>query len=238
MSASFKVESDLYPPIKAFLEDQGYTVKGEVRGCDLVGTRGVEPPVIVELKLAFNLALVLQGVERLALTERVYIAVPQPNRRRAKGVSVYRSEVRRLCRRLGLGILTVAPGRGGGRVEVVLDPQPYKPRPDRKELGRLLGEHARRAGDPNRGGITKTPLMTAYRQEALRCALLIRDGTTSTRALRATGLVPNASKILQNDVYGWFERVSRGVYRITDKAGQDIARFAAAGRLPELTEAG
>jgi hypothetical protein len=171
----------------------------------------------------------------LALTGRVYIAVPQPNRRRAKGVSVYRSEVRRLCRRLGLGILTVSPGRGGGRVEVVLDPHPYKPRPDRKELGRLLGEHTRRTGDPNRGGIAKMPLMTAYRQEALRCALLIREGTTSTNALRATGIVPNASKILRSDVYGWFERVSRGVYRITDKAGTDVARFAASGRLPELT---
>jgi hypothetical protein len=71
-------ESDLYPAIKAFLEKQGYTVKGEVKGCDVVGTRGVEPPVIVELKRSFNLALLLQGIDRLAVTDRVYLAVGRP----------------------------------------------------------------------------------------------------------------------------------------------------------------
>ena len=60
-------EVDLYEPVKAFLTAQGYVVRGEVRGCDLVARRGDEKPVIVELKLRFNLALVLQGIERLAL---------------------------------------------------------------------------------------------------------------------------------------------------------------------------
>ncbi len=31
------LESDLYAPVKALLEGQGYVVKGEVRGCDVVG---------------------------------------------------------------------------------------------------------------------------------------------------------------------------------------------------------
>jgi hypothetical protein len=70
-------EADLYAPVKRFLERQGYDVKGEVRGCDLVARRGEEPLVIVELKLRFNLALVLQGVERLALSDAVYLAVPR-----------------------------------------------------------------------------------------------------------------------------------------------------------------
>ena len=82
--------------------------------------RGRDPrrraPVIVELKLAFNLALVLQGVDRLVLTDRVYLAVQRPLRRRgAGGASVYRGEVRRLCRRLGLGLMAVAPGGRRGR---------------------------------------------------------------------------------------------------------------------------
>jgi hypothetical protein len=237
MTKPFKLEADLYAPVKAFLVGQGYEVKGEVRGCDLLATRGAEPPVIVELKLAFNLALLLQGVDRLALTDHVYLCVPEPRGRRAQGVSVHRGEIRRLCRCLGLGLMTVAPTRAGGRVEVLHDPEPYRPRKSRKRLGRLLGEHARRVGDPNRGGITKTPLMTAYRQEALRCALLIRrGGIASIKALRATGLVPNVAKILQDDVYGWFERVERGIYRLTEKAATDIAGFGAAGRLPELGE--
>src|SRR6478736_5824450 len=95
-------EASLYLPVKRFLESLGYAVKGEIRGCDLVARRGDEPPVIVELKLRFNLPLVLQGIDRLALTERVYLAVPRPDRRpRAAMLAPDRAEIRKLCRRLG-----------------------------------------------------------------------------------------------------------------------------------------
>ena len=227
-------ESDLYPPVKAFLEAQGYEVKGEVGGCDAVGTRGGEPPVIVELKLQFNLALVLQGVDRLSLTDRVYLAVPRPRGRRGPAVSAYHRHVRKLCRRLGLGLMTVETTPPG--VEVLHDPEPYHPRKKTERLGRLLGEHARRAGDPTRGGVTRTPIVTAYRQEALRCALLIRDDRCgSLKALRETGVVPNASRILQRDVYGWFHRVERATYALTERAARDIARFTASGALPDVS---
>jgi hypothetical protein len=230
----FQRESDLYPAVKAFLEAQGYEVKGEVAGCDVVGVRGDEPPVIVELKLGFSLGLLLQGVDRLAMSDRVYLAVPRPRGRRAQGVSVHRRDVRALCRRLGLGLMTVAPGRAG-TIEVVLDPLPYRPRKHARRLGRLLGEHARRAGDPTRGGVTRTPIVTAYRQEAMRCALLIaREGQASLRRLRESGDVPNAPSILQRDVYGWFERVERAIYRLTDRAHRDLACFRSAGALPAI----
>ena len=228
-------ETDLYPAVKAFLEGQGYAVKSEVRGCDVVALRGDGPPVIVELKLTFSLTLLLQGIARLSLTDRVYLAVSRPRGRRARGVSVYRRDVRDLCRRVGLGLMTVAPGHTAAAVEVVADPTPYRPRRRAKELTRLLGEHARRAGDPNRGGVTRTPIVTAYRQEALRCAMLIqRGGRAVIKMLRETGVVPNVSKILQRDVYGWFRRLQRATYALTDRAEHDIDRFAAAGTLPEL----
>lgn len=225
-------ESDLYAPVKAFLEAQGYVVKGEIGGCDALGTRGGEPPVIVELKLQFNLALVLQGVDRLALTDRVYLAVARPRGRR--GAGAFDRGVLKLCRRLGLGLMTVETTPPG--VEVLVDPVPYRPRKKTRRLGRLLGEHARRVGDPTRGGVTRTPIVTAYRQEALRCALLIREGQrASLKALRETGVVPNAASILQRDVYGWFERVSRATYTLTERAAHDLARFAAAGTLPAVS---
>jgi hypothetical protein len=224
-------ESDLYPAVKAFLEAQGYAVKGEIGGCDAVGTRGAEPPVIVELKLQFNLALVLQGVDRLSLTDRVYLAVTRPRGRGAAGAAVYHRGVRALCRRLGLGLMTVETSPP--RVDVLVDPEPYRPRKKTRRLSRLLGEHARRTGDPTRGGVTRTPIVTAYRQEALRCALLIRDGRRATlKALRETGAVPHAASILQRDVYGWFQRVSRATYALTERAARDLTRFAAAGALP------
>ena len=199
----------------------------------MVGRRGSEPPVIVELKLAFNLALLLQGIDRLSLTDRVYLAVARPRGRRRGGVNVYRGDVRKLCRRLGLGLMTIDMTTAA--VEVVLDPLPYRPRKRARRLGQLLGEHARRAGDPNRGGVSRTPLVTAYRQEALRCAMLIeRGGQASLKALRETGLVPNASRILQRDVYGWFRRLQRATYALTERARQDIGRFAASQALPDL----
>lgn len=231
---SSPAESDLYPAVKAFLEGQGYSVKAEVRGCDVVATRGDGPPVIVELKLSFSLALLLQGVDRLTLTDRVYLAVCRPRSRRARGASVHRRNVRDLCRRLGLGLMTVAPGRAATGVEVIVDPVPYRPRRRVASLTRLLGEHARRVGDPNRGGVTRTPIVTAYRQEALRCAVLIqRGGRASLKALRETGLVPNAPSILQRDVYGWFRRLERATYGLTARARQDLGRFAASSALLE-----
>lgn len=230
-----RLETDLYPAIKAFLTRQGYDVKGEVRGCDVVATRGAEPPVIVEMKLAFNLSLVLQGINRLALTDRVYLAVARPRGRRAPGGAVYRRDVRDLCRRLGLGLMTV-----GSTIDVLVEPVPYRPRRRKKTLALLLGEHTRRAGDPNRGGMAKTPLMTAYRQEACRCALLMIQsaGRANLKALRETGLVPNAAKILRRDVYGWFRRFERATYEVTEQGRQDLARFAASGSLPSLPNGG
>src|ERR1044071_3655819 len=108
-------EAALYGPVKVFLEGLGYRVKGEVRGCDLVARRGDEPPLIVELKLRFTLGLVLQGIDRLAVTERVYLAVPRPPRR-SRGLSPEAPVVRRLCRRLGLGLIMV-----GRRTVAVLE---------------------------------------------------------------------------------------------------------------------
>jgi hypothetical protein len=220
-------EVDLYEPVKAFLTAQGYVVRGEVRGCDLVARRGDEKPVIVELKLRFNLALVLQGIERLALTDLVYLAVPRHVGRR-ETVSADDRMVRKLCRMLGLGLMTVSPSARRGRgVEIVLDPLPYRPRQNKRRTALLLGEHARRSGDHNRGGVRGVPIVTAYRQEALRCAqLLARDGATKVAALRATGLVPNAGKILLDDVYGWFQRERRGVYDLSEKGRTALATFA------------
>ena len=71
-------ETDLYPPVKSFLEDQGYVVKSEVGAADVVALRGGEAPVIVELKLGFSLALFHQCIARLKVKDDVYLAVARP----------------------------------------------------------------------------------------------------------------------------------------------------------------
>jgi len=222
------LEAALYPPVKAFLERQGYEVKGEVRGCDLVARRGEEPPVIVELKLRFNLALVLQGVDRLALTERVYLAVPRPERRARGGpLAPERPEIRKLCRRVGLGLMLVGLARN--TVEILEEPVPYRPRQAKSRALRLLDEFSRRIGDANVGGAVGVPLVTAYRQDALRCARAIAlAGPMRVGALRAAAEVPRAARILQRNVYGWFDRIERGTYRLTPEGDQALSRFAEA----------
>jgi hypothetical protein len=70
--------------------------------------------------------------------------------------------------------------------------------------------------------------MTAYRQEALRCARLLEAAPMTLRELRAAGDVPNAGPILQADVYGWFERVARGTYALTP-AGRSVLDAERAG---------
>ena len=208
-------EADLYPPVKRFLEAQGYEVKGEVRGCDVVAVRGEEPPVIVELKAALSLSLLLQGVDRQALSDAVYIAFPPPRRRQL-------ADVIGLCRRLGLGLLLVS----GRNVEAALDPAPYQPRKSAPRRALLLKEFAHRVGDPDAGGSARAPRMTAYRQDALRCAAhLGAAGPSSLKELRAATGVARASAMLRNDVYGWFRRQSRGVYGLSPKGLSALATY-------------
>lgn len=211
-------EADLYPPVKSYLEAQGYEVKAEIGDCDVLARRGDEPPVVVELKLTFSLALVMQGVARQALFADVYLAVPVGP---GKGWRLRYRDIMALCRRLGLGLLAVRPG---GTVEAHLDPGPYQPRRNAARAGRLLREFDRRVGDPNTGGTTRTKRMTAYRQDALRCAhhLAGQGPCRAVQVAAATG-VARAQPLMRADHYGWFERVDRGIYALTPRGRADLA---------------
>lgn len=212
-------ETDLYPPVKAFLEAQGYEVKAEIGAADVVACRGDEAPVIVELKTGFSLSLFHQGVARQAMTDAVYLAVPRGAGRRFQKAL---TENRALCRRLGLGLLTVR--LSDGLIEAHLDPAPYKPRQSLQRKARLLREFARREGDPNQGGATRRGLVTAYRQDALKCATVLAAQGPSKGAdvARAAG-VARATRMMADDHYGWFERVAKGVYALTPKGAAALA---------------
>jgi hypothetical protein len=215
-----RLETDLYEPVKAFLEAQGYEVKAEVSGCDVVAIRGNEPPVVVELKTRFNLELLLQAADRLSVSDTVYIAVADGPRSGLRGRG---KRALKLCRMLGFGVLLVRlPKSGIGHVTPVQDPGLYQPRRNPRRSKRLLKEFVERVGDPNTGGVTRTPIITAYRQTALRLVACLEGGEASTRDIRARSGVEQASTILQRNVYGWFDRVARGVYALSPK-GREAA---------------
>lgn len=206
-------ETALYAPVKAMLEGQGYVVKGEVTGADLVACRGTEPPLIVELKTGFKLALFHQAVARQAVSDAVYIAVPRGAGRRF-GDSL--KDNLALARRLGLGVITVR--LSDGFVEVHCDPAPYRPRQSPRLRARLLREFARREGDPTPGGLARGKVMTAYRQDALRLARsLACEGPSKGAEVAARTGIARATRMMADDHYGWFERVARGTYGLTPR---------------------
>ncbi|MEE9454529.1 MAG: DUF2161 family putative PD-(D/E)XK-type phosphodiesterase [Paracoccaceae bacterium] len=217
-------ETDLYLPVKTYLEAQGYAVKGEIGAVDVVALRASDEPVLVELKLAFSLTLLQQGVARQAISDAVYLAVLKP-----KGKAIKANLA--LCRRLGLGLMTVR--LRDGFVEVLADPVPYRPRKSKVRKGHLLREFVRRVGDPNAGGATRVGIVTSYRQDALRCATYLAKHGPSKGADVAKGAgVPTATRIMADDHYGWFERISRGVYGLTPKGVEGLKTYGQVRRLP------
>lgn len=213
MSTARPRETDLYGPVKTLLESQGYEVKGEIGAADVVGVRGDEDPVVVELKTGFSLSLFHQAIERQAITDAVYVAVPRGSGRAfQKAIAANTS----LCRRLGLGLITVR--LKDGLVEVHADPGPYQPRKSRTKKARMLKEFAKRTGDPNAGGATRQGLMTAYRQDALRCARVLSElGPTKAALVAKTSGVDRARTLMADNHYGWFERVATGIYALCPK---------------------
>lgn len=236
-----KAETELYGPVKKWLEARGYTVRGEVRGCDVVGVRDGEPwPVVVELKKRFNLSLFLQAVERLATTPLVYIAAEKSERKNAFAIS----ELRRLCGMLGLGLITVRLyKRKEALVEVHCEPVSDAannagwPKLQGRRKAKLLLEFHGRSGDYNAGGTTGRKLVTAYREKALRCAeALDAYGPLAPRQVRDLIASDQAAGILQRNYYGWFERVSRGVYALTPDGAAALKAYA--GVLGAASKAG
>lgn len=206
-------ESDLYIPVKDFLELQGYEVKGEVKGCDVVALRGNEELVVVELKLSFNLELIMQAVERLAVTSKVYVGIPVGS----YSFKTRRRKMVKLLRMLGLGLMVVDVDVERHGVDIVLDPKEYQPRPLKERREQLLGEFVRRVGDPNLGGSSvRKGIMTAYRQRALEIALFLQsNGPTKASLVAQSTRDPKARDILYRDVYGWFDRPSSGIYELS-----------------------
>ena len=221
-----ELETELYGPVKAFLEDLGFACKGEIGGCDLVALSAGDPPIVVigELKMSFNLELVLQAVDRASAGDEVWLAARLSARGKGRESD---SRYRNLCRRLGFGMLGVTDK---GAVEVLVSPAAPAPRKDAKRRSRLVEEHKRRRGDPAAGGSTRAPIMTAYRQRALLCAAAMAEGPKRPKDLRPDA--PDAGQILLTNVYGWFAPVSRGVYELTDAGRAALAKWPQAPASP------
>jgi len=216
-------EVDLYLPLKKYLEQQGYEVKSEILNCDIVAVRADNAAIVVELKLQLNLTIILQAVDRLRVSKAVYIGVP-------KGLAILkkkRKQIIKLIRMLGLGLIVIDPEARIGNVDVLCDPSDYKPRQVKKQTQRLLKEFQERVGDPNLGGSNmRRGLMTAYRQKALGISVyLMTHGATKASIIANSLGEPKTRAILYDNVYGWFERLGKGVYTISPRGTSEIPEW-------------
>ena len=214
------METALYLPVKRFLEKLGFTVKGEIGGCDLVALSGGDPPIVVigELKLSFNLELILQAVDRAGAADEVWLAAR---------MSVQRQGPRERCalsQSLPQARLRHAGGHRPRRCRGAGQAADHGAAPQSQEtLAAGVPSTRRRIGDPAMGGSTRAPIMTAYRQQALACASALSAGPQKVRDLRKD--IPDAGKILLHNVYGWFDRAERGVYELTDAGRAALKRW-------------
>ena len=215
-------ESDLYEPIKRYFQNLGYVVKGEVGAADVMAVRGNEPAIIIELKLGFSLTLFHQATERLKVSDHVYIAVVRP-----EGKFGYKRLKlnQNLCRRLGLGLLTLRVR--DQFVELHCAPGQYNPRKSVKKSKQIMKLFERLDGDPNSGGATRHGLVTGYRQDALKCATFLAFSGASKGAVVAkeTGVVA-ATSLMRNNVYGWFDKVEQGVYTLNSTGKKGLTDWA------------
>lgn len=210
------LESDLYPIIARFFEEQGYKVKGEVLKCDLVALKD-ERLVIVELKKTFNIKLLYQAVRRLALTENVYAAIFRPPGRQKMA---FWSMVKSLSRRLQIGMLMV----DGTDVKIICEPKPFLSHIVTRQKNKLLQEFVGRRVSENTGGVTGVKLQTAYLENAIHISILLKK----FKAQRPTELVSRgatvkAARILYDNHYGWFEKNLRGMYKLKRGMARQIA---------------
>jgi hypothetical protein len=223
LSARPIVETDLYPPLRDYLVANGYTVRGEVRDCDIAALKG-DDLVIIELKRSVGLPVLMQATQRQRAAESVYIAVPRP----PGGIASPRwRKIQHLLRRLELGLILIAldargrPARRGAHpaVEVVFHPLPAVRRKIRRAGQAVLQEIDRRSGDYNLGGSTRRRIVTAYRENAIHIACCLeRFGVLSPKQLRALGTGAKTLSILSSNFYGWFARVGPGRYALAPPA--------------------
>lgn len=228
-------ESELFEPIRNYFTEQGYSGDGEVSGIDLYMEKdGLS--TAVELKKTLDYRALQQAALDQRVCDFVYIGIFRPRDLHSRRVrdKLY------LLKRLGIGLICVSPRTG--RVELVNEPLVselahfQKAHRDRREA--VKAEFQRRRIRDNTGGVNRTKLMTAYREEALLVLSCLGGlgGQGSCRQIREGTQLPNSTSILHDNHYGWFENVSRGVYRITEQGYGALSEYG--GIIGKMEERG
>ncbi|HBG33182.1 MAG: hypothetical protein A2084_02885 [Tenericutes bacterium GWC2_39_45] len=216
------LETELYEPIQSFLSAQGYTVRGEIGAIDVFAMKG-EHSIAVELKTVISLKLIYQAIDRQKIADNVYIAVPKSAMKSHH--DSYRSFTL-LLKRLSIGLLVIHPDQ----VEVVLDAKDYDLSLSRKKntnkKQRLIKEFSHLKNNVNIGG-KRGKKMTLYREKVIKIAnVLLENPVLSPKQIKNFTQIEEVSSILQKNYYGWFMKVERGLYGLSELGVKEIEKIA------------
>lgn len=225
------LETDLYKPVYDYLVNQGYTVHSEVKNCDITAIKG-EELIVVELKTSFNLKLLVQAVNRQRAADSVYVAIPRP--KGGKRNQGWR-DMCQLLRRLEIGLIVVKPDLEKPETELVFHPKAFdrlkSAQTGKRKRLNIIREAEARYGDFNTGGSTRRKLMTAYRENSIFIVCCFEKyGRLTPAQLKKLGTGPKTQSILSKNFYGWFNKVSKGVYELHQHTSEFLVNY------PELVQ--
>ena len=222
-------ETDLFPPLATYLESEGYIVHAEVKGTDIAARKDDEL-LLIEMKLQFNLEVVLQAVKKQGAADNTYVAIPVSGKRR---YPPRWSSIRELMSRLGIGVFFVRfySSRQPVVEKVVAASDPRfegKLRKQKKLQEEIIREIDGRPGNFNVGGSTRKKLVTAYLVKVIRIADLLKGKPKglSIKELKELGAPENCGSILRNDFNNWFFKPARGIYTLNPEGKKSLRSYA------------
>lgn len=208
-----KKEEDFYKPIKEYFENQGYSVKAEVKDCDCVCIKD-DILVICEFKMHFNLSLLYQAMDRQSVTDYVYLCVP-----RYKGRVQYKNHLkaRNLVKRLGLGLILVSNDEKM-QVEEVVSPSDFYVRKNSRKKQSLLKEYNGRVFDLNVGGQTRKKINTAFKETNIHllCIMEKEEQISVKELTKNYGFDKSVYGIMYRNVLGFYEKLGKGYFKMSN----------------------
>ena len=214
------LEKDMYIIIRNHLEEHGFLVKAEVLDTDITAIKD-DLVIIIEMKKTLNTRLIYQGCQRQRISDYVYLAIVKPTTKILRSKQ-FREKLH-IIRRLHLGIIFVDIEKGS--IETFLDPKNYVLRKNKIKKRKLLKEFGQRQTSFNIGGVTKTKIITAYRERVLLIAYHLQAAPLTIKEIKVLTNDYKCSSILQKNYYNWFDRVGRGTYQLNDIGRNDLIKY-------------
>lgn len=214
-------ESELFEPVRRLFDSMGYRVNAEVMDCDVTASKNDEL-IIIELKKNLSVALLAQALERQKTGAVVYVAVPRPKRYSPK---TFRDTLY-VIKKLEIGLIFVTLRGEHSFAEIIQTPEEFRPvRVRVKQRRSIEKEISGRCIDKNEGGVTGTKITTAFREKNIRVGCLLqKHGKLSPKQLKVfTG--DDCGGLLYRNYYGWFERVEKGIYTLTEKGASEMKDY-------------